>query len=36
MYGVEENAAKVIADENKLFLRNKMRGMLVEEIVSIQ
>jgi hypothetical protein len=33
-YGVEENRAKVLADEEKLFIRNQMRGMIVETIVS--
>ncbi|KAF2685878.1 hypothetical protein K458DRAFT_417070 [Lentithecium fluviatile CBS 122367] len=36
MYGIEENAKKVLADESKLFIRNQMRGMLVEEIESIE
>jgi hypothetical protein len=36
LYGVEENAKKLLADENKLFIRNQMRGMIVEEIVSIE
>lgn len=36
LYEVEENKVKVVADENKLFIRNQMRGMLVEEIVSIE
>jgi hypothetical protein len=35
-YGVAENAEKTIAEENKLFIRNQMRGMIVEEIASIQ
>ncbi|KAL9087903.1 MAG: hypothetical protein Q9165_006465 [Trypethelium subeluteriae] len=34
MYSVEENAAGFVADENKLFIRNKMRGMVIEEIIS--
>ncbi|KAH7092167.1 hypothetical protein FB567DRAFT_588473 [Paraphoma chrysanthemicola] len=36
LYGVEENAKKIIADETKLFIRSQMRGMLVEEIASIE
>jgi hypothetical protein len=35
LYGVEENAKRLLADEHRLFIRNQMRGMLVEEIVSI-
>ncbi|KAI9719363.1 MAG: hypothetical protein M1828_006264 [Chrysothrix sp. TS-e1954] len=36
LYGVEENRAKLVADEEKLFIRSEMRGMLVEEIASIE
>jgi hypothetical protein len=35
MYKDEENAKTLLEDENRLFVRNQMRGMLVEEIVSI-
>jgi hypothetical protein len=35
LYEVEENAKRLLDDENKLFVRNQMRGMLVEEIASI-
>ncbi|KAK7990518.1 hypothetical protein PG990_014798 [Apiospora arundinis] len=34
MYDVEENRAKVLDDENKLFLRSQMRGMIVDTVVS--
>jgi hypothetical protein len=36
MYGIEENRAKVLKDEEKLFVRNQMRGILVEELASIE
>lgn len=37
LYGVEENAARLVADEERLFVRDQMRGMVVEEeIVSIE
>ena len=36
LYGVEENSTKLLKDETKLFLRDRMRGMIVEEIVSIE
>jgi hypothetical protein len=35
MYKDEENAKTLLEDENRLFVRSQMRGMLVEEIVSI-
>jgi hypothetical protein len=35
MYNDEENAKTLLEDENRLFVRSQMRGMLVEEIVSI-
>lgn len=34
MYDVEENREKVLKDEETLFLRNEMRGMLVQTVVS--
>jgi hypothetical protein len=36
LYGIEKNATRVLADENRLFVRSQMRGMLVEEIMSIE
>lgn len=36
MYGIEENRERVLQDEEKLFVRSQMRGMLVEELVSIR
>lgn len=36
MYGIEENRARVLKDEGKLFIRSQMRGYLVEEIASIE
>jgi hypothetical protein len=36
MYAKKENAMKLLDDENKLFIRNQMRGMLVEEVASIE
>lgn len=36
LYGIQENAQKAMADETALFDRNMMRGMIVEEIVSIE
>ena len=34
MYDVEENRAKVLEDENKLFVRSQMRGMIVQTVAS--
>ncbi|ETS75983.1 hypothetical protein PFICI_12927 [Pestalotiopsis fici W106-1] len=34
MYKVEENRARVLDDENKLFVEDQMRGMIVETITS--
>ena len=34
MYDIAENRAKVLADEDKLFIRSQMRGMIVEAVVS--
>jgi hypothetical protein len=36
LYGIEENAKRTLAEENLLFVRERMRGMIVEEIVSIE
>ena len=36
MYEVETNRERVLRDEEILFVRNAMRGMLVEELVSVQ
>ncbi|KAF3012245.1 hypothetical protein E8E14_011055 [Neopestalotiopsis sp. 37M] len=34
MYEIEENRVKVLEDEDKLFVRGSMRGMIVETITS--
>ncbi|KAF2844910.1 hypothetical protein T440DRAFT_473021 [Plenodomus tracheiphilus IPT5] len=36
LYGIQENATKAAKDEITLFDQNLMRGMIVEEIVSIE
>jgi len=35
LYGIQENAAKALTDEKMLFDPKMMRGMVVEEVVSI-